>query len=117
MTDFPLLDRTESSNSCRLVAASFGYVEPYLDISDYWVAMPVTLAHTADGGWTIDIGPYSFDRNDIKRLHAALHAFHNTTSHSTNPPDADMKTVNPAQLAPSPEVAADLDGRHLRHTS
>lgn len=79
MADFPLLDRTESNHPGRTVAASFGHVEPYIDATDYWVAMPLTLAHTSDGGWTIDIGPYSFDRNDIKRLQAALHAFHNTT--------------------------------------
>jgi hypothetical protein len=71
MTDFPVLDapRLYANNSLsRMVFDSFGDVEPYIEETDSWIAMPLQLVHDQGAGWHLELGPYSLNGADIERL-------------------------------------------------
>lgn len=81
MTDFPVLDgRRPFANSelGRVIFDSFGVVEPYIEETDSWVAMPVRLVHQATS-WRIEIGPYTLNEADINRLCSAIAAYDQAT--------------------------------------
>jgi hypothetical protein len=78
MTDFPVLDapRLYANNSLgRVVGGDFGVIEPYLDETDSWVAMPLRLVHDQGAGWHLEVGPYSLNAADIERLREAIAAY------------------------------------------
>ena len=77
-TDFPIMDapRLYANNALgRVILDSFGYLEPYLEQSDSWVAMPLRLVHDQAGDWHLEAGPYALDRADIERLREAIAAY------------------------------------------
>lgn len=77
-TDFPILDADYSAANehCgRVILDWLGYIEPHIDETDDWVAMPVRLVHTATGGFGIELGPYSLGTKDIDRLRRAITAY------------------------------------------
>jgi hypothetical protein len=82
MSDFPILDSPRAGDPYtypgRAILDFHGYIEPYVDEMDYWVAMPVRLVHTVDG-LGIEIGPYSLDAADIMRLRAAIASYDQAT--------------------------------------
>lgn len=78
MTDFPLLDapRVHANNLLgRTIFDTFGPIEPYIEETDTWVAMPLRLVHDQANDWHLEAGPYSLDRSDIERLRAAIGAY------------------------------------------
>lgn len=88
MTDtrFPVLDapRTEANHSLgRVILDYHGELEPYIEEIDSWISMPVRLVHDQAAGIHLEIGPYSLDRRDIERLHAALTAYDQATGRPT----------------------------------
>ncbi|BBY35887.1 hypothetical protein MMAN_58030 [Mycobacterium mantenii] len=85
MTEFPVLDapRLYANNSLgRCVFASFDYVEPYLEETDAWVALPLRLVHDQGAGWHIELGPYSLGATDVHRLREAIAAYDRATGES-----------------------------------
>lgn len=75
---FPALDapRTEGNRTLgRVVFDSFGHVEPFIEETDSWVAMPVRLVHDSAAGLHLELGPYSLDNRDVERLRAAVRAY------------------------------------------
>jgi hypothetical protein len=78
MTDFPVLDapRLYANNSLgRAVIDVHGYIEPYMCEIDSWVAMPLRLVHDQAAGFGIEVGPYTLDAADIRRLRQAIAAY------------------------------------------
>ena len=76
--NFPLLDAprtTSDSRFNRIIIDSFGSVEPYVEETDSWISMPVRLIHDDAGGFQLEVGPYSFSRADVDRLHWAIAGF------------------------------------------
>jgi hypothetical protein len=78
MPDFPVLDapRTYANEELhRCIFDVFGGIEPYIEEIDTWISMPLRLAHDEAAGWHLELGPYSLDRGDIRRLRAAIAAY------------------------------------------
>lgn len=75
MSDFPVLDAPRGHDFCRMIFDYFGEVEPYIEETDSWIAMPVRLVSDQAAGWHLEVGPYSLGRNDIQRLREAIAAF------------------------------------------
>jgi hypothetical protein len=82
MSDFPVIDapRLYANNQLgRVTFDSFGDVEPYLEETDLWVAMPVRLVYDQGAGWHLELGPYSHNGADIERLREAIAAYDQAT--------------------------------------
>lgn len=78
MPDFPVLDapRTEANAELnRVICDHFGCIEPHIDETDGWCAMPVRLVHNQAAGWCLEVGPYDISGTDIERLRAAIAAY------------------------------------------
>lgn len=78
MPDFPVLDapRAEANNDWhRVIFDSFGDIEPYIEETDSFIAMPLRLVHDDAAGWHLELGPYTLGtRRDIERLRTAIAA-------------------------------------------
>jgi hypothetical protein len=75
---FPILDadRQGDNTICvRTIFDVFGCVEPRVPETDYWVSMPVRLAHSQAAGYYLEVGPYDLDAADIHRLRQAIAAY------------------------------------------
>jgi hypothetical protein len=73
--NWPLLDADRDDEDAylgRTVLHELPAIEPYLPITDSWVAMPVRIAHNVAAGTVIELGPYTLGRSDIQKLR---HAF------------------------------------------
>ncbi|AKN17471.1 hypothetical protein MHAE_04395 [Mycobacterium haemophilum DSM 44634] len=89
---FPVLDAPRhiaNADYQRMVVDSFGDVEPFIEETDSWVAMPLRLVHDSAAGWRVELGPYSLDRRDIGRLREALAAYDSANSPSSQKGIAD----------------------------
>jgi hypothetical protein len=78
MSDFPVIDaprRYANNQLHRAIFDVFGHIEPYVDETDSWIAMPLRLAHDQAAGWHLELGPYSLDAADIMRLREAIAAY------------------------------------------
>jgi len=75
VSDFPVLDAPRGDDLGRMIFDVFGEIEPYIEETDSWIAMPVRLVYDQGAGRHIEVGPYSLDRNDIQRLREAIAAF------------------------------------------
>ena len=53
----------------------FGALEPYLAETDFYVALPVRLAHGCLSDWVIEVGPYTLSRQDVETLRQAISAY------------------------------------------
>lgn len=80
MSDFPVLDAPRGCDLGRAIFDVFGEIEPYIEETDSWIAMPVRLVHDQGSGWHLEVGPYALDRGDIGRLRAAIAAFDQAVS-------------------------------------
>jgi hypothetical protein len=99
-TDFPILDapRTEANNELgRVILDYFGNIEPFIEETDFWVAMPLRLVHDQAGGCHLEIGPYSLDRADIEHLREAIAAYDQATGPQANQAGAGFR---PPSLRP-----------------
>jgi len=74
-SDFPEMDAPRSTEDGRIVLDEFNPLEPYILETDFWVAMPVRLAHSSIAGLYIEIGPYDLDISDIRVLRKAIAAY------------------------------------------
>lgn len=82
MTDFPILDSSYTHSTAeynRVILDHYGYVEPHLDETDDWCAMPLRLVHDQAADFHLECGPYSFDRADIERLREAIAGYDEAT--------------------------------------
>ena len=80
--DFPVLDAERDDADGRTVIAELGKIQPHVDEIDDWVTMPLRVAHTPLAGIVIEVGPYTLDRTDVERLHAALRGYDNAAGAS-----------------------------------
>ena len=74
VTNFPILDSPHDNTGGRVVIAEYGLLQPRIDETDWWCAMPLRLA-IGDPGLVLEIGPYSLDEQEVARLQAALSAY------------------------------------------
>lgn len=75
---FPVLDadRQGDTTDCnRVVLDHLGYVEPRIPETDYWVSMPLRLAHSQACGYYLEVGPYDLDAAGIGVLRRAIAAY------------------------------------------
>ncbi len=80
---FPILDADRQGDNTVCVRTIFdvhGYVEPRVPETDYWVSMPLRLAHSQASGYYIEVGPYDFAADDINRLREAIAAYDRATT-------------------------------------
>lgn len=77
-TDFPILDapRTAANDELgRQVVDSYGNLEPYIEETDSWIALPLRVVYDQANDLHIEAGPYSLDRADIELLRVAINAY------------------------------------------
>lgn len=77
MTEFPIIDaqRHEDDADGRIVLAKLDMLEPRTPEDDWWCRLPLRLAHDAGSGLVLEIGPYTLDEHDVRRLREALAAY------------------------------------------
>src|SRR6476659_3237173 len=66
-----------------VVLQDYGLIEPYVEETDSWVALPVRLTLTQGGGETIELGPYNLGRTELRVLYEAIMAWGRQV-HETN---------------------------------
>lgn len=79
MSDFPVLDadRTHEHESIgRVVLDAAEPIEPYVPMTDSFIEMPTRIAHTATAGVVLEVGPYTLDHRDVRRLQDAIERFY-----------------------------------------
>ena len=72
---FPVLDAPREfadTELGRVVIEEFNAIEPYIEETDSWAAMPLRVVHDQGNGFHIEIGPYSLGNSDIRRLVRAI---------------------------------------------
>lgn len=81
MTDFPILDASRDDADRELgrtILRDYGFIEPLVAEMDDWVSMPVRLVHDQAGGFSLEVGPYTLDGYDIRRLREAIRSYDTT---------------------------------------
>ena len=73
---FPTLDAPREDTT---VIAEYGVVEPYVEEADYWMTLPVRLTLSSGGGICIELGIYTFGRDDIEVLRRAIVGYDRAT--------------------------------------
>ncbi|WP_137149465.1 hypothetical protein [Mycolicibacterium sp. CR10] len=63
---FPVLDANREHQPGRVILDDLGVIEPYVDETDYWCAMPLRVSHSPTTHVAIEIGPYTIDSRDIE---------------------------------------------------
>jgi hypothetical protein len=74
-SDFPILDAPYTNTPGRAILGCHGFISPYIDETDDWVNLPLRLVHSPTNGLHIEIGPYSLNVVDIRRLRDAINAY------------------------------------------
>ncbi|GLP83566.1 hypothetical protein [Mycobacterium antarcticum] len=75
-TKFPILDAPRDQElTGRAILDVHGYLEPYIDETDYWVAMPIRLVHSPLAGVGLEVGPYTLAHDDINKLRDAIRSY------------------------------------------
>jgi hypothetical protein len=59
----------------REVIEELGAIAAYTPANDHWVRMDVRLVYDSSGGFTIEVGPFDLDENDIAVLQRAIAAW------------------------------------------
>lgn len=83
--DFPILDapRTTANDELgRQVLDSLGNLEPYIEETDCWIALPLRLVHDQANDLHLEAGPYSLARADIELLRLAIATYDRATGRS-----------------------------------
>lgn len=78
MTNFPVLDASYAEANTELfrtVLENLGVIEPRIDETDSWCAVPLRIVHDAASGVHLELGPYALDPADIERLRAAIERY------------------------------------------
>ena len=81
--DFELIDAPRpigNTEFSRVIADTFGFVEPYIEERDGWCSLPLRLVHNISSGWHLELGPYDLDAADIHTLRAAIRAYDQAVS-------------------------------------
>lgn len=76
--DFPVLDAPRPHGNAefnRCIGDTFGFIEPFIEEIDAWVAMPLRLVYDQAAGWHLELGPYDLADSDIQSLRQAIAAY------------------------------------------
>lgn len=75
---FPVLDADRSHEHeeiGRVVIDFADALEPYVPMTDSWITLPVRVSINQASGVVLELGPYTLDARDVRRLRNGIDRF------------------------------------------